>query len=346
MRTCVKWGFRFILILLLAGVPELPATAGQGEESLKPEGGLQKKIDRLIGQLASDDFGVREEAEKKLREIGEPAREELKKALEAEDDEVRWRAARILRELDRKKETRESPRAETAPEREARPRVRRPRGLPLPPSGLDEGLDETIEELLKKMEEEFGMPDFDEFFRNRGRIFPRRSTPRLRPSNPERGRIESHVFRLDINGSTTVSLGDLGIEIQSLSDVLRSQLEIKSGGAAISGLKKDSPLYALGLRKHDIVLEVDGHRVGSVNDLAGFFRSIEGKGEISVRIMRKGKALTIAGAMDEDGKGLEPGPGRAEQEEKLAPHGQRERKSGHNLKPEEKPRKKPKRRYF
>ncbi|HZY90771.1 MAG TPA: WD40 repeat domain-containing protein, partial [Gemmataceae bacterium] len=54
------------------------------------------EIDRLVRQLGSDTFARREEATKRLREIGGPALEALRKAAASEDFEVRRRARELV----------------------------------------------------------------------------------------------------------------------------------------------------------------------------------------------------------------------------------------------------------
>jgi hypothetical protein len=73
------------------------------EDVQKPDPELAKKIEKLIGRLGDEEFGVREAAYNELREIGEPARTWLKKALDSKDPEVRWRASRLLFVLDEEK---------------------------------------------------------------------------------------------------------------------------------------------------------------------------------------------------------------------------------------------------
>jgi WD40 repeat protein len=54
------------------------------------------QIARLIKQLGSDDFQVREVATKRLAELGEPALPALRRASTSDDAEVRFRAAQII----------------------------------------------------------------------------------------------------------------------------------------------------------------------------------------------------------------------------------------------------------
>jgi hypothetical protein len=65
---------------------------------LTPE--IAKRIDELIEKLGDDKWDVREDAHKKLLEIGGVAIPAIKKALKHKDPEVRWRAKAILEELE------------------------------------------------------------------------------------------------------------------------------------------------------------------------------------------------------------------------------------------------------
>ena len=79
---------------LILGVLLIPA----GRATDKPD---DKEIARLIQQLGSDSFQDREEASKKLADIGLPAAEALRRAAkEGTDAEVRLRAEDLLRRLE------------------------------------------------------------------------------------------------------------------------------------------------------------------------------------------------------------------------------------------------------
>src|SRR6187397_240314 len=56
----------------------------------------QRSVERLIGQLGSDNFAEREAASKRLEAIGEPALDALDRAAESGDAEVRARARRVV----------------------------------------------------------------------------------------------------------------------------------------------------------------------------------------------------------------------------------------------------------
>ena len=66
------------------------------------ERATQPSTKQLIEQLGDPEFNARQEAEKQLKELGKTARVQLEKAAkDHEDPEVRWRAQRVLRSLER-----------------------------------------------------------------------------------------------------------------------------------------------------------------------------------------------------------------------------------------------------
>jgi hypothetical protein len=73
------------------------ATPPQQEDAARQAG----EIKELVRQLGHEDYRKRKEAYEKLKEIGEPALEELKNALESDDPEVCASAQRLIDELTR-----------------------------------------------------------------------------------------------------------------------------------------------------------------------------------------------------------------------------------------------------
>src|SRR5207249_3578492 len=60
-----------------------------------------RTLARLVEDLGSDDFDVRQAASKKLVAIGEPALEALRKALKHADPDVRLRAVVLVRAIEK-----------------------------------------------------------------------------------------------------------------------------------------------------------------------------------------------------------------------------------------------------
>ena len=59
-------------------------------------------LERLVKQLGHDDFSKREEATKRLEELGEAALEAVRLARTSDDLEIRWRATEIARRIERR----------------------------------------------------------------------------------------------------------------------------------------------------------------------------------------------------------------------------------------------------
>src|SRR5262245_8454404 len=79
-------------LVLAAGMAALAAEPGPKPTTKAPlDEAMKEKIKGLVKQLGDDDFVVRENASKKLEEIGRPAVPFLREALKAGDLEVRMR---------------------------------------------------------------------------------------------------------------------------------------------------------------------------------------------------------------------------------------------------------------
>src|SRR5205085_9356270 len=90
MNTWLIRCFAFLLLVL----PFVPAVADDPDD---------KEIARLVKQLGSSDFRIREAATKELKAIGEPARVALRNAAASGADvETQRRASAILRTLNAK----------------------------------------------------------------------------------------------------------------------------------------------------------------------------------------------------------------------------------------------------
>ena len=123
--------------------------ARRKEPAPQGDAAAPQEIARRIRELGDEDFSVREEAYAALKRIGEPAREALKKALDSEDPEVRWRAARLLCLLDDRAEKSGSE-AGSRRIRRWSDSIREGRGFRIPDDveGLRKHLDALFDELF------------------------------------------------------------------------------------------------------------------------------------------------------------------------------------------------------
>ena len=76
---------------------------------------LLEEVDKWIQQLAHEEFDLREQAMEELRQVGTPALDSLRKAVESEDEEVKSRAQKLLEELEEDAEEPEESELHTIP---------------------------------------------------------------------------------------------------------------------------------------------------------------------------------------------------------------------------------------
>ncbi|MEQ8763884.1 MAG: PDZ domain-containing protein [Planctomycetota bacterium] len=210
----------------------------------------QERISRLIGRLGNQEFRERERAMKELEAIGEPAKQDLERAAQSKDPEVRWRARQLLSKI-------EGPRG-TAPEgRSSRDRLRpvdpdedaRGRGLQPKRRDLD-GFDQQIEQLMRELEDDMrrfgssrdlshwldreretrsGLDELEQLF-GRGASGQRRMTihnngTRLSVSVGEDGKVEAE---LEENGETSTLEADSLEQFQEEHGALLERLGVRS----------------------------------------------------------------------------------------------------------------------
>src|SRR6266508_1290678 len=89
-HLCVWFALLLGLGVALNAVPSRAADKADAET-----------IEKLVKQLASGRFAAREQAQKKLEEIGLPALDALKKAVETGDMETKRRAAELISKFEK-----------------------------------------------------------------------------------------------------------------------------------------------------------------------------------------------------------------------------------------------------
>lgn len=92
-RTIVVLSVAFIASLLVA------QDSQRNEQRSDKTASPAKEIEGLIEKLGAEEFAEREAAMKRLIEIGRPAVDALRKALESDDPEVVWRARKALEKI-------------------------------------------------------------------------------------------------------------------------------------------------------------------------------------------------------------------------------------------------------
>ena len=75
----------------------------------------------------------------------------------------------------------------------------------------------------------------------------------------------------------------LGVKLYEMPPSLSAQLDIK-GGALVAEVVKDSPAQKAGLRKHDIITDVDGKALGSARLLQASIRALKPGTELGLGV--------------------------------------------------------------
>lgn len=280
-----------------------------------------KRIGELIRQLGAEEFAVREKATEELRKIGKPAEEALRKAVEGDDPEVRERARAVLESF------KEADRPRPPAPRRGAPGLPGFRGSSVtiqtingdstyritPGDGSapftlhkdkagavkleyadEKGAPKTAEaeslgkflkdhpELAAKYgisEEGIDCGGTRVTFKGglQGFPFPRAfRMPREFPLPP--GFEPDEGLRAD------------GATFEKVSEALRAQLDLPADqGLVVTRVDPGSPAEGAGLRKNDILLEVDGKKMASIRDVRESL-----KGSRTATVLRKGKRESLA----------------------------------------------------
>jgi serine protease Do len=94
--------------------------------------------------------------------------------------------------------------------------------------------------------------------------------------------------------------GYLGVSIQNLTSELAKSLGIKAtSGALISGVEKDSPAAKAGLKRGDLVIELDGKKVADSTSLRNMVSANMPGTKTEVKIIRDGSEQTISVTLGE-----------------------------------------------
>ena len=88
----------------------------------------------------------------------------------------------------------------------------------------------------------------------------------------------------------------LGVNLQNLTPSLRDALHVdrRVRGALVTSVTADSPADRAGLRSEDVITELDGHRVESVNDVVSAVRALEPGEKALVVVNRNGSSRGLS----------------------------------------------------
>lgn len=284
----------------------------------------------LVKQLGSDDYAVREEAQKKLIELGVKAVPALEEALKSEDLEVRLRAGRALRAIGAEaKPAEEKPEPEVA-ERPAGPGVQRSTSFSISPGKVVVTVTETVDgklvtktyeaaslEELKEKHPELNLDnrlqfrfggarddfDMDRFWRDWNKSFDnfdddmrkwqdetRREMESLRRWL-ENYRGQSQRFRPDARLAFPGGL--LGVRASLPTAALDAQLELRGRGVVIDAVEKDSLADRLGLQRFDVLVELNGKEIHGAEDVATALHGAAADAKASAKVVRRAQEVAL-----------------------------------------------------
>ena len=101
---------------------------------------------------------------------------------------------------------------------------------------------------------------------------------------------------LDRLGRPAVAKPALGVTVSEVPPVLRTQLSIQDGeGIVVEEVLPGTPAARLGLRRHDVVLSINGVPVSGAAGVRAAVAAVKEGGALALRILRGGKAEEISG---------------------------------------------------
>jgi serine protease Do len=92
----------------------------------------------------------------------------------------------------------------------------------------------------------------------------------------------------------SVTRGYLGVNIQNITDDLASSLNLKSKkGALVSEVVQGGPAEKAGVNRGDVIVACDGKEIVDSHELASFVASLPVGKQVSLRVIRDGKEMTL-----------------------------------------------------
>ena len=278
-----------------------------------PQDDTARRIDELVKQLGAEEFAVREKATEELRKIGKPAEEALRKALAGDDPEVRERARAVLDSMAEKPKAPAPKRALPGPGfRGSSVTVQSVNGdstykiapgdgsAPLTflkdkagsvkleyvdAQGASKTAEaESIAKFLADHKELAAAHGITEEGIDYGGA--RVSFKGGLPGIPRAFRVPKFPLPPAFEEET---LRAAGATFEPPAEALRAQLDLPEGqGLVVVKVDEGGAAESAGLRKNDLLLEIDGKKVASIRDIRENLR-----GAKTSAVIRKGKRETL-----------------------------------------------------
>ena len=288
--------------------------------------------DELVGKLGHEDFQVREDATKALIEMGDAALPALEKAIHSEDVEVRLRAGRALRAIrGREREKVEEKKAGANPfppgtrasdiridMRDGKVRVKVPVRAEKGEATVKEYEGDSLEELKKNHPElkqllrgmdfrvgvgkdPFDMDDFwkkwskdwDDDFMKRWEQETRRDMERMRRWM-QMLREQQERMPAPWRGQQPEPVGPvLGVRASRPAAVLDAQLGLRGRGLVVDAVEQGSLAEHLGLRRFDILLELNGKPIRGTGDVVRIMRDHKEGDPATARVVREAREVEL-----------------------------------------------------
>ena len=292
--------------------------------------------DELIEKLGHEDYQVREGATKKLIEMGKEAIPALEKALLSEDLEVRVRAGRALRAIRGGKTKKKGQVREAEPLAPGvRMTTGSSVQIQIQPGAVTVRVQEevdgkqtvkeykaaSLEELKKQhpeLEKYLGTVrfrqqgandpfDMDKFWKDWHRDFDDDFMRRLREDTrremehmnrwlkllQERRLRDLDRFESPRAERDRPVLGMRGVRPDR---VLDAQLLLRGRGLVVASVEKETLADTLGLRVHDVLIELNGSEIRSVGDVARILRQRKEGEMVTAKVIRRAKTIELSTA--------------------------------------------------
>jgi serine protease Do len=97
----------------------------------------------------------------------------------------------------------------------------------------------------------------------------------------------------DLKAKGRVVRGYLGVQITQINDEEAKQLDLPQGGVLVASIEPDTPAQKAGLKKYDLIIEVNGKPINSVTELRTTIASLNPGDTIQLTLYREKTRKTV-----------------------------------------------------